>query len=52
MYSGEKEYVAMDGECSCDGPVEVWLQNVVDCMRLALQKEFRESLVGALNQEM
>jgi len=46
MYSGEKEYVQMDGECSCDGPVEVWMQNVVDCMRLALQKEFRDSLVG------
>lgn len=28
-------------DCSCDGPVEVWLQNVVDAMRAALSAEFK-----------
>eukprot|EP00854_Cymbomonas_tetramitiformis_P002137 gene2137-2836_t len=37
MYSKEKEYVDMDGEVSCDGAVESWLQNVVDGMRDALR---------------
>lgn len=46
MYSGEKEYVLMDGECSCDGPVESWLQNVVDGMKQALQLEFRQSVTA------
>ena len=46
MYSGEKEYVAFDQPCSCDGPVEVWLQNVVDSMRQALRVEFRTSVAA------
>eukprot|EP00232_Nephroselmis_pyriformis_P019075 CAMPEP_0182900652 /NCGR_PEP_ID=MMETSP0034_2-20130328/28990_1 /TAXON_ID=156128 /ORGANISM="Nephroselmis pyriformis, Strain CCMP717" /LENGTH=4527 /DNA_ID=CAMNT_0025034901 /DNA_START=131 /DNA_END=13711 /DNA_ORIENTATION=+ len=41
MYSGEKEYVKFDGECSCDGAVEAWLQNVVDYMRAALRYEYK-----------
>lgn len=46
MYSGEKEYVVFDAPCHCDGPVEVWLQNVVDSMRQALRVEFRASIVS------
>ena len=42
--AGEGEYVAFAGECSCDGPVEVWLQNVVDAMRAALSAEFKAAL--------
>jgi hypothetical protein len=33
-------------QVSCDGAVESWLQNVVDGMRAALSKEFRESVVA------
>ena len=40
MYSKEREYVRFDGECSCDGQVESWLQNVVNAMRGGLRKEF------------
>ena len=39
--AGEGEYVPFAGDCSCDGPVEVWLQNVVDAMRAALSAEFK-----------
>ena len=31
-------------ECSCDGPVEVWLQNVVDAMRGAVSAEFKAAM--------
>lgn len=31
---GEGEYVQFAGNCSCEGPVEVWLQNVVDAMQV------------------
>ncbi|KAL0038617.1 hypothetical protein WJX79_000048 [Trebouxia sp. C0005] len=44
MYSGEGEYVAFAEECSCDGPVESWLQNVVDAMRAALSHEFKVAI--------
>ncbi|DBB00312.1 TPA: Dynein beta chain, flagellar outer arm [Trebouxia sp. C0004] len=52
MYSGthpslparEGEYVAFAQECSCDGPVESWLQNVVDAMRAALSHEFKMAI--------
>lgn len=33
--AGEGEYVPFAGECTCDGPVEIWLQNVVDSMRVS-----------------
>ena len=33
--AGEGEYVPFAGECICDGPVETWLQNVVDSMRVS-----------------
>eukprot|EP00891_Asterochloris_glomerata_P002883 jgi/Astpho2/2883/Aster-01037 len=44
MYSGEGEYVAFAADCSCDGPVESWLQNVVDSMRAALSHEFKTAI--------
>jgi hypothetical protein len=42
--AGEGEYVAFAEECSCDGPVESWLQNVVDAMRAALSHEFKVAI--------
>ncbi|PNW78281.1 hypothetical protein CHLRE_09g403800v5 [Chlamydomonas reinhardtii] len=44
MHSKEGEVVEFVEDCSCDGPVEVWLQNVVDSMKLALQVEFRKAI--------
>ncbi|KAK9866454.1 hypothetical protein WJX84_011662 [Apatococcus fuscideae] len=44
MYSGEGEYVQFASDCSCDGPVESWLQNVVDSMRAALSHEFKTAI--------
>lgn len=44
MYSGEGEYVPFASDCLCDGPVEVWLQNVVDAMRAALSAEFKAAI--------
>jgi dynein heavy chain len=42
MYSGEGEYVDFVDDCMCEGPVESWLQNVVDSMKAGLQMEFRK----------
>ena len=36
MWSGEKETVEFEEDCHCEGPVETWLQNVVDSMKQAL----------------
>jgi dynein heavy chain len=44
MHSKEGEVVEFVADCSCDGPVEVWLQNVVDSMKQALQMEFRKAI--------
>lgn len=45
MYSGEGEYVQFfHGDCLCDGPVETWLNNVVDAMRDALKWEFKVAI--------
>lgn len=41
---GEGEYVQFASDCSCDGPVESWLQNVVDSMRAALSHEFKTAI--------
>ena len=35
------EYVEFVGDCLCDGPVETWLQSVVDSMKAALASEFK-----------
>ena len=44
MYSGEKEYVNFANDCICDGPVETWLQTVVDSMKAALTAEFKAAI--------
>lgn len=44
MYSGEGEYVEFDEDCICDGPVETWLQTLVDSMKAALAAEFRAAI--------
>ena len=44
--SGEGEYVQFASECVCDGPVEVWLQHVVDAMRAALSAEFKAAIAA------
>jgi dynein heavy chain len=41
MYSGEGEYVEFAADCACEGPVETWLQSVVDSMKAAIQAEFK-----------
>lgn len=41
MHSGEGEYVEFASECACEGPVETWLQSVVDSMKAAIQAEFK-----------
>jgi dynein heavy chain, axonemal len=46
MFSGEGENVEFADDCSCDGPVELWLQNVVDSMKGALIAEFRKAIPG------
>lgn len=33
-----------DGECLCDGPVENWLNSVVDAMKQALFAEYQRAL--------
>ena len=33
-------------ECICEGPVEVWLQSVVDSMRAALSAEFKTAMLS------
>ncbi|GAX83885.1 hypothetical protein CEUSTIGMA_g11310.t1, partial [Chlamydomonas eustigma] len=44
MHSGEGEYVEFASDCICDGPVETWLQTVVDSMKQALTVEFRKAI--------
>ena len=44
MFSGETEPVEFDADCICDGPVENWLQCVVDSMKQALIAEFRKAV--------
>lgn len=41
MHSGEGEYVEFASDCACEGPVEIWLQSVVDSMKAAIQAEFK-----------
>ena len=44
MHSGETEYVEFSEDCSCEGPVELWLQNVVDSMKQALRVEYQKAI--------
>eukprot|EP00882_Tetradesmus_deserticola_P009731 GHRQ01010278.1.p1 GENE.GHRQ01010278.1~~GHRQ01010278.1.p1 ORF type:complete len:796 (+),score=404.80 GHRQ01010278.1:482-2869(+) len=43
MFSGEGEYVEFAADCACEGPVETWLQSVVDSMKAAIQAEFKKA---------
>lgn len=36
--------VLFDGECLCDGPVEQWLNSVVDAMKQALFAEYVKAI--------
>lgn len=36
--------VMFDGECLCDGPVEQWLNSVVDAMKQALFAEYQRAI--------
>lgn len=42
--AGEGEYVAFAGDCLCEGPVEIWLQTVVESMRNAIATEFKAAI--------
>lgn len=44
MYSKEKEYVTFQEPCECTGPVEIWLNRLVDTMRTSLQLYFDEAV--------
>ncbi|RKP21352.1 hypothetical protein ROZALSC1DRAFT_27237, partial [Rozella allomycis CSF55] len=45
MFSKEDEYVEFSEECECVGPVEVWLNRVVDVMRKTLRHLMSEAVV-------
>lgn len=36
--------MAFAKDCSCDGPVESWLQNVVNSMQAAIAAEFKAAI--------
>ena len=42
MFDPKGEKVMFDGDCLCDGPVETWLNGVVDAMKQALLYEFTQ----------
>lgn len=44
MYSQQDEYVAFVNNCDCTGPVEVWLNRLVDTMRKTLRHLLGESV--------
>lgn len=46
MYSKEKEYVDFFEDCDCNGPVEMWLNRVLDIMRETVCKEMNNSVAG------
>ncbi|KAJ3180788.1 hypothetical protein HDU85_003867 [Gaertneriomyces sp. JEL0708] len=46
MYSREDEYVAFLQPCECTGPVEVWLNRLVDAMRGTLRHLLGEAVMG------
>ena len=45
MYSKENEYVAFKEICSCTGPVESWLNQLIDSMRGSLRHYLGDSTV-------
>jgi len=44
MYSKEDEYVPFKEPCECVGPVEVWLNHLVDSMRMTLRHLIGEAV--------
>ncbi|XP_032831905.2 dynein axonemal heavy chain 9 isoform X1 [Petromyzon marinus] len=46
MYSKEGEYVAFNAPCDCSGPVEVWLNRLLDSMRATVRLEMMEAVVA------
>uniref|UniRef100_F7AU91 AAA+ ATPase domain-containing protein n=1 Tax=Ciona intestinalis TaxID=7719 RepID=F7AU91_CIOIN len=45
MYSKEKEYVDFDKPCECVGPVENWLNTLMEIMRSTVRQEMTEGVV-------
>ncbi|KAJ3158178.1 hypothetical protein HDU86_003133 [Geranomyces michiganensis] len=46
MYSREDEYVPFHEPCECTGPVEVWLNRLVDMMRKTLRQNLGDSVTA------
>ena len=46
MYSKEGEYVDFDATCNCVGPVEVWLNGLLEAMQSTIRHEFMEAVVS------
>ncbi|KAJ3023806.1 hypothetical protein HKX48_000940 [Thoreauomyces humboldtii] len=46
MYSREDEYVQFFEPCECTGPVEVWLNRLVDMMRKTLRHSLGDSVTA------
>ena len=44
MYSQQDEYVAFIKDCECTGPVEVWLNRLIDSMRMTLKSLMGEAV--------
>eukprot|EP00768_Dysnectes_brevis_P003215 gnl/Dysnectes_brevis/2306_a2714_1116.p1 GENE.gnl/Dysnectes_brevis/2306_a2714_1116~~gnl/Dysnectes_brevis/2306_a2714_1116.p1 ORF type:complete len:2542 (-),score=411.46 gnl/Dysnectes_brevis/2306_a2714_1116:65-7387(-) len=51
MYSGKREYVPFSQPCACVGPVEVWLNRLVDTMRDTLRTCLGQAIVQYLDME-
>jgi dynein heavy chain len=45
MYSGEGEYVPFHANCDCVGPVESWLNKLVDTMKKTLKSLLADAVV-------
>ncbi|KAJ3608227.1 hypothetical protein NHX12_025277, partial [Muraenolepis orangiensis] len=44
MFSREDEYVAFNQTCDCTGPVEVWLNRVLESMRMTVRQQLTEAV--------
>ena len=44
MYSLQDEYVPFINDCECTGPVEVWLNRIIDSMRATLKRLMGEAV--------
>ncbi|CAK8694647.1 unnamed protein product [Clavelina lepadiformis] len=45
MFSKEKEYVEFDSVCECVGPVELWLNKLMEVMRSTVRQQMTEGIV-------